>query len=225
MAESMLVVAQMTTVGGSVRDEMIQKLQNLSEIALKSEPGILKYAVLVPREDDGKTVYAVEEYVDKAALDEHMATEAVKQLTQWLTENSVVEAAAIHNLEYFPGFRFSRESVLEHPDPYCMFAELDYVPGGVDTSIPYWRAVVETGRDNEPGTMVYGILKDTEKANRLCSIEAYESAEYLKDVHVPSKAIQESIANTKHLRTGLKHHFMKKRGGFLYRTHVGKNRL
>lgn len=61
------------------------------------------------------------------------------------------------------------------------------------------------------------ILKDSQKENRLCAFEVYESAEYLKDVHVPSGAIQSSINNTKHLRTRLKHHFLKKKGGFLYR--------
>ncbi|KAF4466718.1 4-coumarate- ligase [Fusarium albosuccineum] len=220
MSEHILVVARMPTVGGNIRDEFIRRLERLSEIVSKSEPGCLKYAALVPREDDGKTVYAVEEYKDKASFDEHMASEGVVKINQWFTEETVLDPndkPDVHILQYIPDFRFTREEVVKHPDPHVIFAELDYIPGGIDTSIPYWKAVVETGRDNEPGTLVYGILKDTQKENRLCSIEAYESPEYLKDVHVPSKAIQNSIANTKHLRTGLKHHLLKKQVGFLYK--------
>lgn len=120
--------------------------------------------------------------------------------------------------EYLPGgFRFDRREVLQHPDPHLLFAELDYIPGGVETATPYWKAVVDTGRDHEEGTLVYGVAKDTTRENRLNTIEAYESPAYLKDVHVPSNAIQESIKNTKHLRTGLKHHALKRVSGYLYK--------
>ena len=149
-----------------------------------------------------------------------MATDGVKALIQLFADGAVLDPSIspiIHTLEYLPNFRFSREEVISHPDPHVVFCALDYIPGGVETSIPYWKAVVETGRDHEPGTLVYGILKDPKNENRLCALETYESPEYLMDVHVPSKAIQESIANTKHLRTGLKHHFMQKKGGFLHR--------
>ncbi|KPM38192.1 hypothetical protein AK830_g8367 [Neonectria ditissima] len=219
MAERLLVVARLSTVQGR-RPELLDRLQALADIALESEPGTLKYAALIPREDDGRTVYAVEEYTDKAAFDKHMSSAGVKEINKWFEDDKVLDPADtpdVHILEYLPEFRFTRPEVLKHPDPHVIFAELDYIPGEVETSIPYWRAVVETGRDEESGTLVYGILKDTQKKHRLCSIEAYESPEYLKDVHVPSKAIQSSISNTKHLRTGLKHHILQKKGGFLYK--------
>ena len=160
-------------------------------------------------------------YADKAAFDKHMATEGVKKVNQWFLDEKVLDPEnlpVVHVLEYIPGFRFDRKEVLNHEDPHVIFATLDYIPGGVETSIPYWKAVVETGRDNEKGTLVYGILKDPNTVNRLCTIEAYESPDYLTSVHVPSQAIQNSIANTKHLRTGLKHNFLKKKGGFLYKN-------
>ncbi|KAF4972969.1 hypothetical protein FZEAL_9454 [Fusarium zealandicum] len=193
MAERILVVARMPTVGGRAREGLLQRLQKISEIASESEPGCLKYAALVPRDDDGKTVYAVEEYKDKESFDTHMASDGVVKINQWFTEETVLdpdEKPDLHILEYLPDLRFVRDEVREHKDPHVIFAELDYIPGGVDTSIPYWKAVVETGRDHEAGTLVYGILKDTQKENRLFSIEAYESPDYLRDVHVPSEAIQ-----------------------------------
>lgn len=159
-------------------------------------------------------------YADKEAFDIHMATDLVKDTTAWLSTGQVFDpetAPQVHMLEYIPGFRFTREAIATHPDPHVMFAMVDYIPSGVETAIPYWKAVVETGRDNEPGTLTYGVAKDPNTVNRLCLLEAYESPEYLKEVHVPSKAIEQSIANTKHLRTGLKHLIMKKKAGFLYK--------
>jgi hypothetical protein len=41
--------------------KLLERLQRLGEIAQKDEPGTQKYAALIPREDDSKTVYAVEE--------------------------------------------------------------------------------------------------------------------------------------------------------------------
>lgn len=41
----------------------------------KDEPGTLKYAALIPREDDFKTVYAIEEYVlTQTLLQNHLTT-------------------------------------------------------------------------------------------------------------------------------------------------------
>lgn len=122
------------------------------------------------------------------------------------------------NLQYISSdYEFSRPEANNRTDPHVIYAELNYVPGGVATSTPYWKAVVDTGREKEPGTLAYGILKDPTKENKLATFEVYESPEYLKDVHVPSDAISESIKNTKHLRTGLKHNLLKKVAGFLYR--------
>ncbi|KAF7563971.1 hypothetical protein G7046_g169 [Stylonectria norvegica] len=215
MPEHFVQIVDLRTVKDEDRDEALKKFDAIASAVIKNEPGVVKYGIHVPREDDGKTIVIIEEYVDKAAHAAHMATPAVVELIEFLT-NAGVETT-IHFLEYLPNFGFTRDAILTHPDPHVMFAELDYYPGGVDTSIPYWKAVVESGRENEPGTLMYGILKDPSKENRLVSIEAYESPAYLMEVHVPSKAIQESIGNTKHLRTGLKHHIMKRRGGFLLR--------
>lgn len=148
-----------------------------------------------------------------------MSTPGVNAINQWFADAPVLDpndTPDVYILEYLPSLRFTRPQVLSHADPHVVFAQLDYVPGGVETSIPYWTAVVETGREKEEGTLVYGILRDAQREGRLCTIEAYESAEYLRDVHVPSNAVQRSIANTKHLRTGLKHHFLQMKGGFLY---------
>jgi hypothetical protein len=41
---------------------MIEKMEELAKLALKTEPGTLKYACLVPRHnDDGKSFWTIEE--------------------------------------------------------------------------------------------------------------------------------------------------------------------
>ncbi|KAI8240204.1 4-coumarate--CoA ligase-like 7 [Colletotrichum sp. SAR 10_99] len=109
--------------------------------------------------------------------------------------------------------------VSEHKekDPWVIIAELGYHPGGSATSIPYWQGVVIEGRENEEGTLVYGLARDSEDREKLWTVEVYESEAYLKDVHVKSTAIAESIKNTKHLRTGLTWTFLKWKDGFLHK--------
>lgn len=162
------------------------------------------------------------------AYNEHMASGLVTDINAWLQDPPKVSAGQLHLLQYLDqGFGFTRAEVKKDAaakDPtyglHVIFAELDYVEGGVGKATPYWKAVVDTGRDNEPGTLAYGIYKpnkvpEGEENKALKTFEVYESVEYLKDVHVPSDAISESIKNTKHLRTGLKHHLLRKVYGFL----------
>lgn len=160
-------------------------------------------------------------YIDQAAYDTHMTGQAYKDINAWFQTVPIFNAdnpPTIQNLQYLsPTFEFSRQIPASVVDPHVIFAELDYVQGGVATAKPYWQTVVDTGRQKEPGTLIYGILEDKTQQERLCTFEVYESPEYLKDVHVPSDAISESIKNTKHLRTGLKHNILKRVGGFLSR--------
>lgn len=157
-------------------------------------------------------------YADEAAFDAHMATEGVKSMMAWLSGGTRFGGTPeINMLEMMDGFHFSRPDVATGEDPHILFAELSYHPGGVSKSLPYWQAVVDTGRDDEPRTWVYAVNKDPSNEDRLCVFETYESPDYLVDVHVPSRAIQESIKNTKDLRTGLKHTKLKIIKGFLHK--------
>jgi quinol monooxygenase YgiN len=147
-----------------------------------------------------------------------MRTEGVLEMLKWMGSEPVFDGApTLHNLHFIDGLDFVRPEVSEHSDPYVVFAELNYKLDSAAMSLPYWKEVVVTGRDKEPGTLVYGVLKDSAKEDTLCTIEAYESLEYLTDVHVPSEAVQENIKNTKDLRTSLKHHILKMEAGFLHR--------
>jgi quinol monooxygenase YgiN len=147
-----------------------------------------------------------------------MATPHVQDMIAWMSTVPLLEGTpTVYSLEFIPGFSFSRPQVAIQENPHVIFAALDYKPNTVPTSLPYWQAVVDTSKNDEPGTLLYGICRDAADENKLFTVEAYESKEYLTDVHVKSQAIAESIKNTKHLRNGLKHTFLKLQAGYLYK--------
>ncbi|KAF2422866.1 hypothetical protein EJ08DRAFT_689954 [Tothia fuscella] len=213
------IVARLSTSSEEHREECIRRLTSASKYAQDKEPGVLKYACLVPRDQpDDQSVWAIEQYADKASFDSHMATPHVQDMISWMGTGSVLtEAPIIYQLESIPDLSFSRAQVTTHSDPYIIVGEIGYKPDQIPTSIPHWAAVVNTTKDDEPGALVYGIYKSVGDPNQLYSVEAYESKEFLWDVHVKSKAIEESVKNTKHLRTGLKHNFLKLEAGYLFK--------
>ncbi|KAB5554916.1 hypothetical protein GE09DRAFT_1122808, partial [Coniochaeta sp. 2T2.1] len=203
------------------------RLTKSGESAAENEPETLKYACFIPvDESEDKTLYVIEEYTGDEAFNYHMNLPHVQAMMGWLGEGNTIEGGLMDqkvkmNLTYIDDFFFVRPELKNAKNTFAAIAEIDYQPGGVEKSIPYWKAVVEEGRNNEPGTLLYGIVKDKDDENKLFAIEIYESKEYLYDVHVKSKAIEESIKNTKHLRTGLKHVFLKFAGGLLVKNQAG----
>ena len=43
------------------RSQVVERLAEIARASHDDEPGTLKYAVLIPREDDGKTVWVFQE--------------------------------------------------------------------------------------------------------------------------------------------------------------------
>lgn len=83
MSGKLLIVEKLPTSDGKLRDEvcneasvprptdspsltpsrtqLIERVAEIADDVEKNEPGCTKYAVFVPREDDGKTVWVVKE--------------------------------------------------------------------------------------------------------------------------------------------------------------------
>jgi len=145
-----------------------------------------------------------------------MAAPKTKELINALGTEPILEGTPrIYQLE--PIGSFTKPEIEQQSDPWMVFATIDYKPGLTVESVLYWKAVIETSKNDEPGTFVYGILKTKEPSDSLYSLEAYESKEYLWDVHAKSGAIAENVKNTKDMRTGLKHEFLKLHAGYLYK--------
>ncbi|KAI9902327.1 hypothetical protein N3K66_001679 [Trichothecium roseum] len=247
MSGPFLLVVDFSTPGGTLHDQCVEKLEEIARSARETEPGNSKYAILVPREDDddhddkdtgGKRsnrLWVLEEYADQASIDFHTSSAPVQAINAWFRETGFFAASSPASSDaavpgpgptvrrwrhLSPDFTFSRPAAGTHPDPYVVLAELDYAPGGAATATPYWRAVVDAAREEEPGTLAYGVLREEGEegeGDRLCTAEVYESEAYLREVHVPGHAVAANIRGTKGIRTGLGHHVLRKIGGYLYK--------
>ncbi|KAK2775868.1 phenylacetyl- ligase [Colletotrichum kahawae] len=224
MSEKILIIAIVPLSSTETRDDALRQLSFGAEHALTEEPGTSKYAIFLSRDPEKQnTIYVVEEYPSKADFDAHMALPHVQKLVAWMSATNPSPLAGTPSTHFLSlpsdDFLFSRAMVSEYKekDPWVIIAELGYQPGGSKTSIPYWQGVVNEGRENEEGTLVYGLARDSDDSEKLWTVEVYESETYLKDVHVKSTAIAESIKNTKHLRTGLTWTFLKWKDGFLHK--------
>lgn len=154
--------------------------------------------------------------MDKAVADAHLACEAVQDLIKLFgAEPVLTDAPTVYQLE--PIYSFTKNKATEAIDPYIVFANLIYKPGTMEQSLPYWKEVASSSEHDEAGTLSYALCKEEANANMLHTVEVYESKEYLWDAHAKSKAVTESVANTKHLREGLQQTFLKMIGGYLHK--------
>lgn len=145
----------------------------------------------------------------------------MQDITAWFRTVPIFsdsDPAVIHDFESISSdFEFTRPQIKDCADPYVVFDEVTYMPGGFAGSKPYWEAIVESSREKEPGTLSYDILKDLREEEIVATFEVYESEEYARDVHAQSGPVRDKVENTTHLRAGLKHHVLKKIAGFLDR--------
>lgn len=60
---SLIVIAQLKTNGGQDRQKVLAALGKAAEYSASKEPGVVKYCIALPRDDDGTSVFAIEEYI------------------------------------------------------------------------------------------------------------------------------------------------------------------
>jgi quinol monooxygenase YgiN len=143
--------------------------------------------------------------------------EGTQALVKWLSSGGLGGAPTIWELEPIDGYSFTRPEVTKYVDPLLVFTELEYKPDTVSTTLPYWRAVFETTKNDELGTLFWELTKDPKEPNKLFVVHAYENQDYLLNVHAPSKAMQAALEHGKDIRIGMKFHMLKVQGGFLYK--------
>ncbi|CAK7207785.1 hypothetical protein SEUCBS139899_010598 [Sporothrix eucalyptigena] len=220
-----LVFAILPTVGGKAREEYIAKLTATSAYSKANEPGVLTYAVCLPRDEtDQKTVYMIEAYSDQAAFDAHMKIEKVQDMIQWMGANPVLEAApTVLELDVVEDFGlFTRgDAIQSAKDPHIVFGEVSYKDADLaEKSLAHWAKVVQTTKNDEPGSLVYALTRSNTNPATLYTFEAYTSKDYLWDVHAKSQAVQDNVKETSDWRAGLKHHVLKQVDGFLARAKI-----
>ncbi|KAI0152596.1 hypothetical protein GGR57DRAFT_469624 [Xylariaceae sp. FL1272] len=210
------VLATLPMKDGELRDKQIRLLTTASEYAFENGPSIPKYIAMLPRDKaDANSLWVFEEYENRKVLDEHMEWQPVKDMVAFMTAESPLSGAPTILELSITDLSFTREEIKQHADPYITVAEIEYHPDTITKALPYWKAVVDTSR-KESGTLAYGVYRHPFDSNKIFTVEIYESKEYLWDVHAKSDAVAENVKNTKDMRKGLQHTFLRKVGGHLY---------
>ena len=149
-----------------------------------------------------------------------MASPAVSTLIALFGSDPTLlqEAPKVHNLH--PAASFTRPEVSRQENPYIVFATLDYKPGTRSQGVAGFSKVCKQTEKNEPGTLSYSILEDSENENLVKTLEVYESEKYLWDPHAKSKAVSENKEKDGSLRNSMSFVFLKKVEGYLWKADV-----
>ncbi|KAJ4357515.1 uncharacterized protein N0V89_002091 [Didymosphaeria variabile] len=216
---NLVVVVQLPFASSTARDSALEKLRTIAKFAKDNEPETLKYFISASRgESEENKLFVVEEYTSQAAFDAHLAVEPVKDMVAWLTANpkNIDGEATVTVSENYSSF--TRPEILKATDPWICYASIEYKEGKRSEALEPWKHVTSETEKNEAETLSYSILKDTGHPETIKTIEVYASQEYFKEVHVPSKAVQENAKNYgDEIRVSLKHAFLKYQTGFLGR--------
>ncbi|KAF2104229.1 hypothetical protein NA57DRAFT_70446 [Rhizodiscina lignyota] len=213
--------------------KVIDGLTKVMHYSKENEPGVPQYAITVPRdESDEKSVFVIEEYIllshsyqclvpnsaryaNKTTLDAHMKTNVIQDLLKTFGSELLLEGnPQVYNLQTL--------HVLTRPeanraDSYIVFGIISYVKGKVAEGLPFWKAVFETTKTDEPGSFGYCVCRDEEEnPDELYTVEVYESEKYLWDVHAKSHAVKANM-KTMHIREGLQRYFLKLVAGYFHK--------
>lgn len=155
-------------------------------------------------------------YTDQAAFEYHQKTSAFKHIVDFADKEDLYESEPIMYL-FDPIFAFTKPEIVKAKDPFIVFGTVSYLSGKMEESLPYWKEVFSTSQKNEPGTLEYAVCKDSVETDVMRMVEIYESKDYLWATHAKSAEVSENVKNTSHLRTGLKHVFLKICGGYFHK--------
>ena len=142
-----------------------------------------------------------------------MATVPVQALLKLFKAECLLdEPTKVYTLDSL--YTTSRPEADTTPDPFINFAEISFQPGTSSQYMPYFKRIFESTRDQEDGTFVYTLASTEEAPDKLFTLESYVNKDYCWNVHVAGDAVQENIRAVGHLRTNLKHTFLRSYAGY-----------
>lgn len=200
-------------------------MDNISRWSCTNEPGVSKYALVVPRGGgDNLTAYSIEQYDDDGTFAKHLKADIVATSlfawsqsipTIWSKPPTVQNFTVLSTSPYFVKPEFAKVA-----DPYIVVESLSYRQGGIRHVIEHWGETIEASHD-ENGTLALGIYTDPADKNKLWALGAYESEDYFKNVHSKSAAVAELEEHTAGMRSARTQILLQKKGGFLYKGSEG----
>lgn len=158
-------------------------------------------------------------YDDDATFNNHLAADMVsKTLFDWSknTPNLFAKDPVVQNFTVIDGMNFVKPGFTNASDPHIVVEALTYMEGSVHHVLEHWEEEVAASR-NESGTLAFGLYTDALDEDKLYTLAAYESEEYLTITHAKSPTALELEKHTKGMRTSLQQTLLQKRGGFLYK--------
>ncbi|KAK0649753.1 hypothetical protein B0T16DRAFT_445446 [Cercophora newfieldiana] len=211
---------QFPTSTTALRDELITRMDTISKWSCTNEPGVSKYALVIPRGGgDNLTAYSIEQYDDDPTFNKHLAADIVSStLFGWSTSipNLWTKDPQVQNFTIIDKMNFVKPEFAKAADPYIVVEGLTYMSGGVHHVIDHWEEEVDASR-NESGTLLFGLYTDPVNKDKLWTLAAYESEEYLTKVHGVSATAKELEEHTAGMRTSKQTILLQKKGGFLYK--------
>ncbi|KAF2476713.1 uncharacterized protein BDR25DRAFT_339625 [Lindgomyces ingoldianus] len=222
---SIVVIGHLTAANKEARQTVLDALTKVSQYSKQSEPGVLRYAITVPRDvSDEKSIYVIEEYADQAVLDSHMGSKAVTDLIAFFTANGDLFGGATNVSTLETSSAFVRPEITKCNDPFMCYASIDYKESSRADALEGWRHVTSETQNNESDTLSYAILKDKTNEITISTIEAYANEAFFREVHAKSTHVQENRAKYgEGHRTAFRFAFVKMVAGYLYKDKSGSN--
>jgi quinol monooxygenase YgiN len=159
---------------------------------------------------------SVYRYTSQEAFDSHMASKPVQDLiASFAADPTLLSAPPTMTIsDLVQGY--TRPEISSCADPYIAVGSLEYKEGKRVEALEGWKKVASETEMNEGDTLSYGIYKNREHPETVKVVEFYRSEEYFKQVHVPSKAIQENLQKYgNEIRASVSHVWLKHVAGFL----------
>jgi quinol monooxygenase YgiN len=136
------------------------------------------------------------------------------------TPNLFSKGVANQNFTVIDGMNFVKPEFAKIKDPYIVIEAMTYMEGGVEHVVEHWEEEVDESR-GESGTLAFGLYGDPTNEDKLYTVAAYESEDYLKNVHAKSATAKEVEHHTEGMRIGQQTLVLQKKGGFLYKAASG----
>jgi len=198
---SIVTTAHLQTKSKAARDELIKVFHEITEYSRANEPEVLRYITCIPADVSNETsLYMIEEYASQAVSDAHLASQPVQKLLKYFeTEQPLTGAPEVFNLN--PAIDFQR-SITSAPE-LIILAHFEYKPGKSTNALKGWKDFVSYCEKNEPPVLGYTVMQD-EKNSTLRTVELYDNATFVSEVHVGSEAVKANQEQNGADRTGQK---------------------
>ncbi|KAF2269772.1 hypothetical protein CC78DRAFT_239450 [Lojkania enalia] len=187
-----ITTAKIVCKAKEARVKVLQAFHQIVEYAHKNEPGVLRYLVTLPLNDEaGAEIYTIEEYESPVANDIHIATPPVQDLINIFTSGHVLVAAPEVHTSPIAYNKVPQSTPRLLSKPAIVLTHLAYKTGTLMQALEGWKHVVDNVTANEENTLAYTVLND-EKGIEVRTVEVYENWEYVENVHLKNPVIAEN---------------------------------